>query len=234
MREAAEGVRDQLSGDIWRSLSAIERAAADLDVSPHSHQVSECAGRMLGGVLAVYGVTANMMRDPGWHMIEAGRALERGLQLALLLRSATVRHGIDVDRLVLNALLTTSESWVTHRRRYRGYLRPATVLELLLKDETNPRSLAFALGELQRHLAAMPTSTGSTRPERLLDDVVEHLRDIDVTTLVAIGGANRPNLEHYLDGLYEHLTRIGSAIDEFHLAGGPLPRSFGVLRGVPR
>lgn len=234
MRNAAEGVRDQLSGDIWRALSVIERAAAHLAVSHHPHQVSECAGQMLGGVLAVYGVTANMMRDPGWHMIEAGRSLERGLQLSLLLRAVTARRGIEVDRLVLNAVLTASESWVTHRRRYRGYLRPATVLELLLQDGTNPRSLAFALGELRRHLTSLPASTGSTRPERLLDDLIEHLDDLDVAALAAIGGAHRLDLEHDLDDLHEHLTRIGSAVDEFHLAGGPLPRPFGVLRGVSR
>lgn len=230
LRAAAEGVRDQLSSDTWRAFGSIDRAEAELARNPWSHQTAESAGRMLGGVLALYGVTANMMRDPAWHMIEAGRSVERALQLSVVLRSTTVRYGIDVDRLVLDAVLTTSESWVTHRRRYRGYVRPATVLDLLLKDTANPRSLVFALTELRTHLAALPTSTGSTRPERLLDDVIEHLDDLDVATLVTIGGANRPNLERYLDGLHEHVSRVALAIEDFHLAVGPAPRSFGIGR----
>ena len=44
-------------------------------------------------------------------------------------------------------MLSAAESAVTHRRRYRGYVRTGGVLELLLTDTDNPRSLAFALAE---------------------------------------------------------------------------------------
>jgi len=229
-REAAEGVRDQLSGDVWRALAIVDRAEGELARTQHSHRTADSAGRMLSGCLALYGVTANMMRDPGWHLLEAGRALERGLQLSLLLCSTIERRGFDVDRMVLDVVLSASESSVTHQRRFRGLVRPSTVLDLLLKDETNPRSLHFALAALHEHLTALPTSTGSTRPERLLDDLREHLDDLDVATLVTIGGATRPNLERYLLGLHEHLTRVGDAISDFHLAGGPAPRAFGTGR----
>ena len=109
---------------------------------------------MLTGILSLHGATANMMRDPGWRMISAGQAVERGLQLCHLLRSTTtVRRGIDVDRELHNAVLTAAESAVTHRRRYRGYVRLAGVLDLLLMDADNPRSLAFGISELREHLA---------------------------------------------------------------------------------
>lgn len=225
LRDAMQGVRDQLSGDVWRAFGTTDRATEALLGSAHSHQVAESAGRMLTGVLSLQGATASMIRDPGWHMIGAGRSLERALQLVHLLRATTtVRRGIDVDREVLNAVLLASESAVTHRRRYRGYVRPAGVLELLLMDAENPRSLAFALDELRSHLATLPASTGSTRPERLLDDLLDDLRAQEIAALVAIGGVGRPNLEVFLDSVLVQLVRLGDAIAEQHLATGPAPR----------
>lgn len=225
LRDAMQGVRDQLSGDTWRAFGTTDRATAALLASPYSHQIAESAGRMLTGVLSLQGVTASMIRDAGWHMIGAGRALERSLQVCHLLRATTtVRRGLDVDREVLNAVLLASESAVTHRRRYRGYVRPAGVLDLLLMDADNPRSLAFSLGELRTHLAALPASTGSTRPERLLDDLLDDLRGQELAALVAIGGVGRPNLETFLDAFAGQLDRLGDAIVEQHLATGPAPR----------
>jgi uncharacterized circularly permuted ATP-grasp superfamily protein/uncharacterized alpha-E superfamily protein len=230
LRDAMQGVRDQLSGDTWRGFGTIDRAARDLLEQPHSHQVAESAGRMLTGILALQGVTASMMRDPGWHMIGAGRYLERALQVChLLAGTTTVRRGIDVDREVLNAVLTSSESVVTHRRRYRGYVRPAGVLELLLLDADNPRSLVFCLGELRRHLAAQPASTGSTRPERLLADLETELDHLDLAALAAIGGVGRPNLEAYLAATVATLTRLAEAAHEQHFATGPAPRPLATM-----
>ena len=233
LRDAMQGVRDQLSGDTWRGFGTVDRAAQALLAQPHSHQVAESAGRMLTGILALQGVTASMMRDPGWHMIGAGRYLERSLQVChLLAGTTTVRRGIDVDREVLNAVLTASESAVTHRRRYRGYVRPAGVLELLLLDPDNPRSLLFCLGELRAHLAAQPASTGSTRPERLLADLDAELERTDLAALVAIGGVGRPNLEAYLAATAATLTRLADAAHEQHFATGPAPRPMATMELV--
>jgi len=228
LREAAQSVRDQLSPDVWHAFSSTERASAALASYHYSHQVSESASRMLTGILSLQGVTSNMMRDPGWRMISAGRSVERGLQLSHLLRSTTtVRRGIDVDREINNAVLSIAESAVTHRRRYRGYVRLAGVLDLLLMDADNPRSLAFGINELREHLAAMPGSTGSTRPERLLDDLAHELARADIAALVTVEGERRPNLERFLDGYIGQLSRIADAIGELHFAVGPAPRSFG-------
>lgn len=233
LRTALQGVRDQLSHDTWRAFGATDRGMAALRISSHSHQISESAGRMLTGLLSLHGVTANMIRDPGWHMLGIGRSLERCLQLCQLLSgTTTVRRGIDVDRQVLNGVLSASESAVTHRRRYRGYVRPAGVLELLLSDADNPRSMRFALAEMRGHLAAMPASTGSTRPERLLEDLEAELDGIEIAALVAIGGVARPNLETFLADTTAQLTRLGAAISETHLASGPGPRPFGALSEV--
>ena len=231
LRESISGVRDQLSRDVWRAFGATERASSSLRASGHSQQITESAGRMLTGVLSLQGVTASMIRDDGWHMIAVGRALERALQLCqLLAATTTVRRGIDVDREVLNAVLVAAESSVTHRRRYRGYVRPGGVLELLLEDTLNPRSLAFVLDELATHVAALPASTGSSRPERLVTDLQEALAETDIATLVAIGGVGRPNLEAYLEQTTAQLLRLGEAITELHHTSGPAPQ---LIAGLP-
>jgi uncharacterized circularly permuted ATP-grasp superfamily protein/uncharacterized alpha-E superfamily protein len=228
LRDAAQSVRDQLSPDTWQAFSWTERAAAHLSTYHYSHQVAESAGQMLTGVLSLQGVTANMIRDPGWRMICAGRAIERGLQLChLLAATTTVRRGIDVDRDVHTAVLTAAESAVTHRRRYRGYVRLAGVLELLLTDAENPRSLASGIDELRQHLGAMPESTGATRPERLLDDLSDELERADIAALTAIEGERRPNLERFLNGYVAQLTRLADSVGDVHFAGSPMPRSFG-------
>ena len=226
LRDALAGVRDQLSLDTWRAFGATDRAAQALEGSTHSHQVAESAGQMLTGILSLQGVTASMIRDAGWHMIGIGRHLERAVQLCHLLdATATLRRGIDVDRDVLNAVLAAAESSVTHRRRYRGYVRPGGVLELLLTDPENPRSMLFGLTEIAGHLAALPASTGSTRPERLVADLLTTLRETDIATLVAIGGVARPNLQAFLEVFSAQLVRLGDAISELHFASGPAPRA---------
>ena len=228
LRDAAQSVRDQLSPDTWQAFSSTDRASSNLSAYHYSHQVSESAGQMLTGILSLQGVTANMMRDPGWRMICTGRAVERGLQLChLLSATTTVRRGIDIDRDVHNAVLAAAESAVTHRRRYRGYVRLTSVLELLLTDVENPRSLASGIQEMRQQLAAMPESTGSTRPERLLDDLAEELDRADLATLAAIEGERRPNLEQFLTGCIGQLTRLSDAVGDLHFAAGPMPRSFG-------
>lgn len=230
MRQAFSGVRDQLSPDMWRIFSSTDRAAEDLRVNPHSLQIAESGAEMLHGILAMQGIVASMIRDEGYHSIRLGRFLERSMQVCQLLRTTTtVRRGLEVDRAVLNAVLASAESAVTHRRRYRGYVRTGGVLDLLIMDRDNPRSLAFCLDELRLHLTKLPGSTGSSRPERLLDDITDMLDRTEVAGLVAIGGVGRPNLESFLDQVQAQLVRLADAISDVHFATGPAPQPLNAL-----
>ena len=222
LREAMEGVRDQLSGDTWRVFANIDRATRALRSSAHPHRTAESGGRMLAAMLSLYGVTANMIRDTGWHMIEAGRYLERGLQLCELLTAGFAeRRDGRAARNVLEAVLIASESVVTYRRRYRGSARAADVLDLLLLDRSNPRSLRFALDELRTHLAAMPASTGSTRAERLLDHLETELGAADVSALGAATHGRRDVLVDFLAHVKEQLERLSDAVRHLHFESGP-------------
>ncbi len=185
-------------------------------------QIAESAGRMLAGILSLQGVTANMIRDAGWHTIEAGRYLERSLQVCTLLAATTtVSLGVGVDRDVLDGVLMAAESSVTHRRRYRGNVRVADVLELLLLDADNPRSVAFSLDQLRCHLAKLAASTGSTRPERLLEHLeTRSSRSTSPRCRPASTGAARASRTSSPTRT-RSCTALGDAIVHLHFEAGP-------------
>ena len=110
----------------------------------------------------------------------------RALQVLSLLRATLVdSYGPDVDRAVLEAALTSSESIVTFRRRYRGRSGVPAVLELLVVDASNTRSVAYQLQRMLTDLRAIPNTSPTARPLRLLDRLVEKVRLADPVDVVA-------------------------------------------------
>ena len=67
---------------------------------------------------------------------------------------------------MLEALLEIAASSTTYRRRYLATLQAAPVVDLLLCDETNPRSALFQLEALAAHVDALPRATRTTRGRR--------------------------------------------------------------------
>ena len=57
---------------------------------------------------------------------------------------------------MLEAVLEVADSAMTYRRRYLGSLQAEAVLDLLLADETNPRSLASQLAALADDVDHLP------------------------------------------------------------------------------
>ncbi len=81
---AAQGVRDQLSEDVWMVLAEVDRALHGLEANPYDQglQLTDASERVLSGLLALNGIVSeNMVRDPGWYMLDSGRGLERALQV---------------------------------------------------------------------------------------------------------------------------------------------------------
>jgi uncharacterized alpha-E superfamily protein len=56
----------------------------------------------------------------------------------------------------LELLLELADSTMTYRGRYKSGARLPQVLDLLLADNSNPRSLMFQLDAVAAHIAVMP------------------------------------------------------------------------------
>ena len=65
---------------------------------------------------------------------------------------------------MVESVLTSAESIITYRRRYRDKAQVGTVLDLLVLDEDNPRSLAFQLVRLGEDLQKIPGGGGASGP----------------------------------------------------------------------
>jgi uncharacterized circularly permuted ATP-grasp superfamily protein/uncharacterized alpha-E superfamily protein len=102
----------------------------------------------------------NINRSLGWIFMTIGRRLERAIYLTRQLREITTPL-TEQDWLLLDSLLEVADSSMTYRTRYYTTLQPLAVLDVLMADETNPRSLDFQLShladlyqKLPRHLPA--------------------------------------------------------------------------------
>jgi uncharacterized circularly permuted ATP-grasp superfamily protein/uncharacterized alpha-E superfamily protein len=225
---AAQGVRDQLSEDVWMVLADIERALAALADNPHDQglQLTDASQRVLSGLLALAGIaTENMVRDPGWYMLDSGRGLERALQILALLQVTICRErASDTDRLLQEAVLTAAESIVTFRRRYRTRAGVDAVLELLLMDPFNPRSVAYQLQRIRTDLRVLPNTSPTGRPLRLLDALAERVRIADPVALAESADGRLALLEEFLGELQHQLRVLSEAIRDQYQKPPPTQR----------
>ena len=215
--DAAYSVREQLSGDTWQLIGDVEEELARLRNRPPTQLVGLQAGlqRLLQSLLALAGVLAeNMERDPVWLFLDAGRRLERAQSLVRLLRSvlADQRPGV-VEDLLLESLLTTSESLIIFRRRTRSTMQVAGAVDLLVYDVRNPRSVIFQLDRLLAHLADLPKQSSAQRmaaEEQLVLEATTLLRLTDAERLAEVDAptARRPELDSVLGRVDDVLGQL--------------------------
>jgi len=225
---AARAVRDQMSNDTWmilggveRTLAAAEQTAVDPDRPMFDDTELAAAQRQtLSGMLALTGVTAeSMVHDPGWLMMDIGKRIERGWALAALLRATlTVTRTPEAERSITESALVACESSVIYRRLNLGRVSVTAVADLVLFDERNPRSLAFQLDRLRRDLNGLPGASGSSRPERLAEEMGARLRRLDPADLEETDShGRRVALDELLGAMLVGLAELSDVITSTQL-----------------
>ena len=229
---AARAVRDQLSNDTWMVLAGVERAVA-LDAEPPDSLAGADAllaaaqSQTLAGMLTLAGVAGeSMVRDAGWTMMDIGKRIERALWLTALLRATlTTVRGAAAEQAIIESTLVACESSVIYRRRTVGNVSVAAVTELMLFDAQNPRSLLYQVERLRANLKELPGSSGSSRPERLVDEIGTLLRRSHPGELEEVDVGRRTRLADLLDAVHVQLRDLAEAITATRLAlpGGMRP-----------
>ncbi|UXA20745.1 circularly permuted type 2 ATP-grasp protein [Mycobacterium sp. SMC-4] len=231
---AARSVRDQMSNDTWMVLSAVERALLQAPEQPPESKVegeaflSTTNNLALAGMLALSGMFAeSMVHDVGWTMMDIGKRIERGLALTALLRTTlTAARGPGAEQTIIESTLVVCESLVIYRRRNPGKVSVAGVAELVLFDVANPRSLAYQLDRVRADLRTLPGASGSSRPERMVDEIAARLRRIEPDELEDINAeGRRTDLDGLLAATHRDLREVAGVISSTHLSlpGGMQP-----------
>ncbi|MEK7883121.1 circularly permuted type 2 ATP-grasp protein [Methyloversatilis sp. NSM2] len=197
----AFSLRERMSLDNWRVIS---RLTDELSAAQPSEpgEVLERLDRCVQAMMTLSGFALDgMTRDQGWRFLSMGRRIER-----LQFMCGVLRHALAAASDAPDWLLELADSTITYRSRYMTRPQWLPVLDLLVRDETNPRSVAYQALGLTDYLARLAAQFGALEPAALSDAVAELLSlrpEADLHT-----GSTR------LDTLLERLSSAAYALSE--------------------
>ena len=196
-RENARQVREQVSSEMWEQLNRLywQVKQASHDVA-EAQQPFESLRSIIDGVYLFKGVTnSTMSRGEGWHYIQLGRFIERASATALLLDvhlrafpqlGQGVVESADAPEWV--GLLRSCTAFEAYCRRYTATLEPKRIADFLLLDAEFPRSVRFAVEQIENSLRIITRLSGRSnagRPERLAGRLRASLYYAQVDEIVA-------------------------------------------------
>jgi len=158
VKRLAEELRERLSLDTWQLVTNLIQIGEERPVG-FGHDVRPAASllnRMIMQLAALNGMMMeNMTRGLAWRFLDLGGRVERGWQTTRLLQAAELNNGSE-ELADLDLLLELADSVITYSTRYKTRPRLGPLADLLLMDESNPRSLLYQLLRIEEHLAAIP------------------------------------------------------------------------------
>ena len=207
LKRSAFAVRDRLSNDAWRLINRLSRSVLSEDAIAH-------LDRLLVELCALSGMgMENATRGPAWRFLDLGRRIERMQYTIDLLR------GMTGNPAVLETLLAVMDSTITYRHRYLTNLQPTPVLDLLLIDGTNPRSVAFQFARITDHLATVPGAEDLVLPTEA-QRIARRLRtEIDLADPEALcRGSRRAELGEFLARIAGDANRLSDVVTSLYLS----------------
>ena len=227
-------VRDRISLEMWRTIDRLNTDVLDVarSNSPESVDILLLLDNTLSNLSGFAGLASEgMTRTLGWRFLELGRRIERAGQMVSIIKSFFRESGSE-DTDCLEALLTVTDSLMTYRSRYLSTFQVPLVLDLLMSDLTNPRSIIFQLYRINRHLNAMPGNQERAilnREQRLTLTMMNkvQLANLQALSIVAADGS-RNELVEVISTLEERLPELSDSIAGRFLIHAGLPRHFGL------
>ena len=167
LREAAAAVRERLSQEHWNHIVRAEaeflRRMGEQAGEPGEGRYAigatqrslEAASAMLSAITGAQ--TDRMTRDDAWRLLSIGRHIERlgflGNALAAGFEQGTVHEVAGFE-----AMVALFDSTITFHARYQQRRDVATLVDLLVLDGDNPRSLAWVTQTLRGRIARLAGS----------------------------------------------------------------------------
>ena len=199
-QSAASVIRDRFSPDAWRALTDLSELINEpIDPAPTESAIFERTNAALRIVASFSGLAQeNMSQLAGLRFLELGRRIERAIatcrfvrQFAFAAEPEAARKRADDTRpepgsSALDVLLELADSQITYRRRYVMVAAPAPVIDLVVLDPNNPRSIAYQLGRIETHLAVLAKRSPESRlspPEQIAATLATQIRTVEAADL---------------------------------------------------
>lgn len=182
-------LRERLSLDNWRILNRmVERP--DTAAPPSLAEAAVMLDESITSLMTLAGfATDGMTRDNSWRFLSIGRRIERlQFQCVILQHALQMNPGSSLDW-----LLELSDSSVTYRSRYKARPDWVRTLDLLLLDETNPRSVMFQLQGIVQYQEKLALTYGYCGA-KLLSTVMNELKALSPRTDLRCGNAQLVDL----------------------------------------
>jgi len=199
LHQAASSLRERLSPEHWNAIvHCVDQFSADCaHAGPHREfsavQAMQALDAASSALAAITGAqTDRMTRDDGWQLLSIGRHVER---LGFL--SSALDLAIDVGAFEADddastpdensshyaALLALFDSTITFQAQYQQSRDLPPLVELLVQDNDNPRSLAWVARTLRGRLSKL-ADTPMGEPDALAR-LVPDLQKTDLVELCA-------------------------------------------------
>ena len=164
VRLAGSSVRERLSQEHWNVIVRAEEDltqgcatfAQDSDYSPlEGLRVLKVASDHMAAITGAQ--TDRMTRDDGWRLLSIGRHIER-----LSFLSQSLARGFETGSVLsvggFEAMIALFDSTITFHAQYQQSRDVAALLDLLVLDRDNPRSLGWVAQTLRGRLAKLAGS----------------------------------------------------------------------------
>jgi len=202
-------VRERLSADMMLLIGQL-RNAMDGQTSKELLDYKMTLTSCLELLSAFSGMEReNINRGPGWLFMSIGRRVERAIYITRQLREVT-RPLPPEDWSYLERLLEVADSSMTYRTRYYTTLQPLAVLDVLMADETNPRSLDFQLDHLVELYEKLPRHL--TADLLAMQNALALLRNIDLQGISYPVSGKASNNSHALTQLDLYLGELAGLL----------------------
>lgn len=170
LRTAAAAVRERLSQEQWNLLVRAEQEflrgceACVIEGEYSSVEVLRVLEVLSGHTAAMTGAqTDRMTRDDGWRLLSTGRHLERLGFLAQALMTA-FETGAVFDEGGFESVVALFDSTITFHAQYQQRHDVPALLDLLVLDRDNPRSIGWVAQTLRGRLARLAGSPPGVMP----------------------------------------------------------------------
>ena len=160
-----------------------------------------------------------MTRGHGWRFLDIGRRMERTLNLLELLRVALTP--IANSELLYEPLLDICDSVITYRRRHFAEMRLHGVLQLLLLEPDNPRSLLFQLSSMETtavHLPEAPNPEGVAKVRRLMSALISRLHALEIEEIEPAASLHIAHISAHLTDMFAQVQEVSDLLTQVYFS----------------